>query len=46
MHFFGEQAAIENDTSQPAGNQEDSFIDWDGFTLAENLNLEDFEIIF
>ncbi|XP_007048033.2 PREDICTED: uncharacterized protein LOC18611623 isoform X2 [Theobroma cacao] len=40
------EAAIENDTSQPAGNQEDSFIDWDGFTLAENLNLEDFEIIF
>ncbi|XP_021275401.1 myocyte-specific enhancer factor 2A-like [Herrania umbratica] len=40
------EEAIENDTSQPAGNQEDSFIDWDGFALAENLNLEDFEILF
>ena len=37
---------MRNDTSQTEGNEEDSSMEWDGFTLAENLNLEDLDIIF
>ncbi|XP_022774098.1 uncharacterized protein LOC111316402 [Durio zibethinus] len=41
-----DEAAMANDTPKTAGNQEDGSMEWDGFTLAENLNLEDLDIIF
>ncbi|XVF15132.1 hypothetical protein REPUB_Repub09cG0123000 [Reevesia pubescens] len=41
-----DEAAMGNETSQTTGNQEDGSMDWDGFTLAENLNLEDLDVLF
>ncbi|XVF61684.1 hypothetical protein PTKIN_Ptkin08bG0150600 [Pterospermum kingtungense] len=42
-----DEDAMEEDKSQTAGNQpEDSSMEWDGFTLAEKLNLEDLDIIY
>ncbi|XWS33291.1 hypothetical protein CRYUN_Cryun22dG0068800 [Craigia yunnanensis] len=41
-----DEAMMGNDTSETEGNQEDSSMEWDGFTLAENLNLEDLDVIF
>ncbi|XVE83199.1 hypothetical protein DITRI_Ditri16bG0068300 [Diplodiscus trichospermus] len=40
------EAMLGNDTTQTEGNKEGSSMGWGGFTLAENLNLEDLDLIF